>query len=118
MSSSVLSHYKKIPSTVKIGCYSFKVEVGPSWAFQNSSELGHCNLDECAIRLSPTLSPQQLANTFLHEVIHAIHWVYGLEDTSNEERFTNETANGLCALWQDNPQTMDWWKSIVNMESE
>lgn len=63
------------------------------------------------IRLAQDQNNQSLANTFLHEVLHAIHWIAGLlnDDSSSEEKYTNLGANGLCLFIQDNPEAWDWF---------
>lgn len=105
--------YKEMPKRVRVGCYIFKVEVGQEWEHNSRSEFGHVNLCSQIIRVHPALSKQKLANTFMHEIIHAIHMVYDLGDNSTEEAFTSRTANGICAFWQDNPQAVKWWKRLV-----
>jgi hypothetical protein len=101
--------FKKLPSSVRIGCYSFSVEImngddaNIAGVYGAMMSFGH------KIRLNPLMSAQQAANTFIHEVLHAIHLVYGLSDGSDEETFTSLSANGLCAFWQDNTEACKWW---------
>ena len=105
----------KMPKQVRVGCYIFTVEMGETWA--HDGEFGHVSLETQSIRLRKGGSSRKLANTFLHEVLHSIHWVYGLGDASNEEQFTELSANGLCSFWLDNPQAMQWIKELLGVKA-
>lgn len=94
--------YDTMPKTVKIGGYRFKIKAAGKNSSDIAGVMGTAQYISMLIRIRMGLKPLQLANTFIHEVIHAIHWNYGLNDDSHEEEFTNLTANGLCAFWQDN----------------
>jgi hypothetical protein len=91
---------------VRVGYCTFYVDV--SNHADALGEFGHMNIANARIRLSPNQDRLNLANTFLHECLHAIHWVYGLHDDSTEEEFTNQGTNGLCAFIQDNPEAWAW----------
>ncbi len=117
--------YKGIPKAVRIGCYTYRVEVGSVHEHLNS--FGWNSMEHRVISIAPGLRGEQLANTFLHECLHGIHWVYGLltppTDPSmpsmlpDEEAFTTYGVNGLCAFWQDNPEAMKWWlKALTSKE--
>ena len=111
--------YKGIPKTVRIGCYTYQVEVGT--VHEHPASFGWHDTHHRVISIAPGLKGEQLANTFLHEVTHGIHWVYGLLYVANnenpppdEEEFTTVGTNGLCAFWQDNPEAMKWWIKALN----
>lgn len=44
----------------------------------------------------------------LHEILHAIYWVYGVEDEDKEERLVGMMASALTQVWRDNPQVVTW----------
>lgn len=105
--------YKGMPKALKIGNYRFPVVLLEPGAAQASNAHGSMCPVEQTIRISPGQNPQNLADTFIHEVIHAIHFHFELlGDESPEELITTFTAHGLCQLWQDNPMAMAWWASI------
>jgi len=104
--------YKGIPKKLKIGCYQFRIEVTEAEDSEAEGQFGHMNPVNQKIRLRPGMTAQNLSDTFIHEVIHAIHWVAALHDGSTEEEFTLLGAHGLCSLWQDNPQAMAWWAKL------
>ena len=104
---------KGIPKVVRIGCYNYSVNLMHDDDAAIAGVMGAAYHSQLSIRLRTDVPPQQLANTFLHEVIHAIHYVFGIGDDDNEETFTNLTTNGLCAFWMDNPKAMEWFQKTL-----
>jgi hypothetical protein len=105
--------YLGMPRSLKIGNFRFAVELQDAGDANASSSFGHMNPVNQMIRMAPDQNAQNLADTFIHEVLHAIHFHFGLlGDDKDEEDFTTMGAHGLCQLWQDNPQAMAWWVSI------
>jgi len=110
--------YKGIPESIRVGCYDFRIIVGTHTAHEQDGTFGHMSSLEQSIHVRPGMTGKKLANTFIHECIHAIHWVYGLwrredETPATEEQYTEFSSNGICALWQDNPEAMKWWNKAV-----
>lgn len=114
--------YIGIPKRVRIGCYWFRIEVEDIGDSEVDSTFGHINLISQKIRVRPGMTAQNLANTFIHEVLHGIHWFYcagfDAQPQDMEEDYTLKGANGLCAFWQDNPGAVKWWQSIISLESK
>lgn len=107
VTGDVAAAYDTLPKSVRVGSFDFVVEVPE--AGDSMGEFGHMNIHSQRIRIAPGQTAQNLANTFLHECIHAIHWVYGLwRNDPDEEHYTNQTANGLCQFFQDNPEATAW----------
>jgi len=113
-------HYKNVPKTVRIGCYQFRVEVHEFEDAEADGAFGHMNPINQKIRLRPGMTPQNLANTFIHEVLHGIHWWHccGESPDDPEEEYTTKGANGLCAFWQDNPNAVAWWQSLLTFKEK
>lgn len=119
--SPVSDGYASIPKAVRIGCYLFRVEVAEFEDAEADMSFGHMNPISQKIRLRPGMTPQNLANTFIHEVLHGIHWYLqagaGLGDEQDiEEDYTTKGANGLCAFWQDNPKAVAWLAKVLKLE--
>lgn len=75
-------------------------------------KLGWCDFTSLTIYVADNQPRSAMCNTFLHEVIHAIN--YGMGITSGkEEQLTNRLANGLCAVWKDNPDAFKWWANLI-----
>ena len=77
-----------------------------------NDKLGWCDCTSLQIYIAQDQPKSALANTFLHEVIHSINYSMGI-DSGDEENLTNRLANGLCAVWKENPDVFKWWASII-----
>ncbi|MFW6855368.1 hypothetical protein ACODYM_29175 [Burkholderia gladioli] len=117
MKQFVQAHYRGIPSHVKVGNFKFTIDLRSRAVGDLAHMFGACDTQTQVIWLFEGMTPENLADTFIHEVLHAIHWVADLDDKSDEEAFTLRTAHGLCQLWQDNPETMKWWTRINGRET-
>lgn len=108
----------QMPKHLRIGCFTFTIEVYAPRNLDRGDEFGYSIFGDRLIGLRQDLGIEQMANTFIHEVIHCIHWVYGLITAENpsEEQYTEMTANGLCAFWQDNPVACEWWSHSLEVE--
>ena len=70
----------------------------------------------CEIRIRPGLTPQVLAATLLHEVIHAIGDAFGI---SLPEKTVRILEHGLlCALRADPEGAKEWLTSATEEEEE
>jgi hypothetical protein len=70
-------------------------------------KLGWCDFTGLNIYIIEEQPKTALANTFLHELIHAVHYGMGINST-DEENLTNRITNGICAVWADNPDAFKW----------
>lgn len=115
-------HYRNIPKSVRVGCYVFRIEVAEFEDSEAEGTFGHMNPINQKIRVRPGMTPQNLANTFIHECLHAIHWFHSCGESASlggdtEEEYTTKGANGLCAFWQDNQQAVAWWNRTLKIEA-
>ncbi len=117
-------HYKSLPQAVRIGSYIFRVEVEEFEDSEAARTFGHMNPISQKIRVRPNMTPQNLANTFIHEVLHGISWFMAIgifsldEETPSraiEEEYVTKLANGLCAFWQDNPEAGTWFAKTLRL---
>ncbi|MCL2874759.1 MAG: hypothetical protein FWF12_00395 [Betaproteobacteria bacterium] len=120
----MIDPYKKMPKTLRVGCYQFDVELHERGDAEAEHSFGHMNPINQKIRLRTGMKRQTLANTFIHEVMHAIFWhqavgIAGREGDGclGEEEIVLKLSNGLCAFWQDNPEAVAWWQSLTKLES-
>lgn len=116
-------YYRNIPKRVRVGCFWFRIEVAEFEDQEADGTFGHMNPINQKIRLRPGMTPQNLANTFIHEVLHAINWLSGAgvhtSESYNltEEDFVTKTAHGLASFWQDNPKAVAWWARTLGIGS-
>lgn len=73
-----------------------------------SDTLGHVDTSAQLILLADCLRKDGMKDTLLHEIVHAVHYHFGLDDDSKEEEFTSRTTTGLRAVMLDNPGLAEW----------
>lgn len=103
----------KLPATVKIGHRDVSIE--RATAEQLEGAYGDYLADKQRIRLADYLTPQNAAETLIHEILHACwpqRWTL-VGDV--EETFVSALAPTLAAVWRDNPDLVLWLSH--NLES-
>ena len=93
-----------LPATVRVGSLTYQV-ICDGVADANHN-YGETNPIEQKIRLGALVTPERLAETLLHEIIHAVNLD---RSTQLKESQVRNLANGLCALLQD----MGYWPREV-----
>ena len=107
-----------LPETVKGGWNTIRFNfVDPSFIKDNSDCFGEYVSRECRIDIQKELKGDQLINTVLHEIIHAI--VYNsslnqdggpLTDDKHEEQVVNSITNWLLNVFWENPWLIELLK--------
>ena len=107
------------PTMVKVLNFDFEVKWVDKDAEDGAQKFGWCNCNTQIIGISSANKPKQLADTFLHEVMHALNWVLGIKDGVKEEEICQRLSSGICCFWIDNPKTLEWWSALlVNNQAE
>lgn len=76
---------------------------------------GQCSITEQTISFQaefPTI--EKLIDTFWHEVLHAVWWVWGIRDKDDEERTIVMLSSALLQLQIANPAIFRWMRSVLN----
>ena len=81
--------------STQIGPYEFQIRT--SIIPEEANNRGEVNLESKVIRISPTTSATETPVTLLHELIHSVNHVFGLED---KEEVVKPLANGLAQALQ------------------
>lgn len=69
---------------------------------------GTVDLNKCVIQMAKGYPKKTTADTFLHELIHAVNHVMGITDATTEEESTTRLSTGLCTVWKHNPKVFEW----------
>lgn len=104
------------PAVVRVGYMDVPVYSVPQGTLPNDDGgTSHGQYLDGEIKVEDALRGGRLANTVLHEVLHAVWDERGLdqdalaEDPGRlEEVVVNAMANGLSALIRDNPDLVPW----------
>ncbi len=57
--------------------------------------------------------PSEIADTFLHEVLHALWRMLALGDAARNEGVCTVLSTGLVTVWHENPEVFEWLKEQV-----
>lgn len=103
-----------LPDTIRVGPFDMlilkmdehRAAAEMKWGFFSSIE------QVIAIQ-GPMPTRQKAADTFIHEVNHAIWWAYGLEDEDKEERTVGTLATGWVQVYRDNAWLLGWLKKAL-----
>lgn len=71
-------------------------------------DYGRVNLNRGIIRIDDPQPPFVVADATLHEILHAIWADRRLLDRPTEERAITELAQGLAAVFRDNPRLLSY----------
>lgn len=94
------------PRRIVVGPYEYRVLVDED---RIPGELfGLCDKGKHVISIHPDQSPARLRSTLMHELLHALCDLTGVDDDKAEERIVTVTAPALLSLLRDNPKLLDW----------
>ncbi len=79
------------------------------------AESGLCDNKTQTLTIATDQTPIEAADTFLHEVVHAIDWIIGLELSEHQVRHLSAT---LIGVFQDNPEWAQWLIQDKTQERE
>lgn len=100
------------PKTIKILNLRYKIKFVKDTERTASEADGWCDPSNQTIAIYDGLPREAMADTFLHEVIHAIGNVMGIE-WGSEESVARRVATGLCTVMKANPSAFRWWQSLL-----
>lgn len=89
------------PSVVKVGAHQYSVTYHELLYDKDEQQeyLGRCSYPDLAISMKEGRAPSQLAETFLHEVVHAINNDRQLELSEHQ---VDQVAAGMLGVIVDN----------------
>ena len=99
----------KLPKTIKVGYADYKIVQMKREIADADSKDGHCNVREHIITIRAENRPQsEIANTLLHEVMHAIWYMWGNGSGQEEETCVTTLSNGLLTVMRDNKEFVEY----------
>lgn len=101
------------PTRVKVINLWFDVIWYEKSVENGAQKFGWCNCNDQVIGVSKEIQHCKIADTFLHEVIHALNWIIDIKDGVKEEEIANRLSSALCCFWIDNPLAFEWWSSLI-----
>lgn len=112
----------KLPEQIKIGWKDVDLQrVKVSFVKNNSDYWGQYIARQNKIEIQEEAEGQDLANTLVHEIIHAIVYHSSLNaeggplyESDNEEQAVNSMTNWLMGVFKDNPWLLDFLKENIH----
>jgi len=111
------------PTQVKVGYRTLKIEyVRPDFINDDMTEsFGEYRSREGRILIQDSLCGQERCNTTWHEILHAIVYVFSLNQANGplkeddaEELVVNTVSNFMMGVYRDNPWLLDMLKKHLN----
>lgn len=103
---------KLLPKKIKISFADVDIETSDDIKFAEEN-FGEYDSRNNKITISSNSTDRDIANTLLHEIVHASVWYGGLkddgaalEDDKHEEHVVNVLTNQLCQIFRDNPKIL------------
>lgn len=117
---SISVEVKGLPSTVRIGYKDVRIKyVRPDFKkWEMTDCFGEYDYRQNVIQIQHDLCGQEMANTIVHEIMHAAVQVAGLnqekaplEKPEFEEAVVNQLTNVMMGVFRDNPWMIDMIKN-------
>ena len=96
----------KPPASITVGPYRYGVTVDD--ARIPPDLYGLCDKGKHVVALHPDQSAVRLRSTLMHELLHALCDLTGVDDDKAEERIVTVLAPALLALLRENPRLLEW----------
>jgi hypothetical protein len=106
------------PTHIKIAGQDIKVVAMPRNVAQQNRQYGEYSAWDETISIYFKGNPLQVIDTFIHEVLHAVWDVYGLQRKDTEERSVSITATAITQIIRDNPDWVSWALELLYGEDE
>lgn len=104
-----------LPATIRVAGFDFKLEKWTHHQAAGASRYGEFSSIEQTIRVQLDMpSPFKAVDTVLHEISHAIFWVYGVHDEDKEERIVSVLGTAWMTLHRDNPWLIKWLDRVLH----
>lgn len=105
----------ELPKSIRVGYRTYIVEAWPAIEASGEGRFGEHSPLSGVIRVRDDLDPVEKANTLLHEVLHAAHFVGGIQGgNKSEEDTVIILANQLAQIWRDNPDWVAFMSAALN----
>lgn len=106
-----------LPSKIRIGPHDILIKIASDDLANEGQFWGRFYRNEQAIVLAPDshhATPSLLAETFIHEIFHAVHAIYYMNLKSGEEQVVSHFAGGWTQIYLDNPWLSPWIAAALN----
>ena len=96
----------RVIKSIRIGYRTYKIKEWSEAELVTTESFGQCDKQRGIIYVCAHLDPVVVADTLLHEILHAVWHEYGCQDDDREERIVHTLASGLIQVMRDNPSAI------------
>ncbi len=101
------------PVKIKIVNMDFTIEYVHKGIENGAQKFGWTDLNRQCIYISDDLTLHKEADTLIHEILHALCWIFDLEDEAKVEAYCRRLSSGILAVWRDNLELFDYLHSLI-----
>ncbi|MCC7047193.1 MAG: hypothetical protein IT562_10810 [Alphaproteobacteria bacterium] len=103
------SAVEALPEVIRVGGFDIRIERWHSLVAAASQSWGEFSSMEMRISIQVDMPTRfKAVDTTMHEIMHAVFWVYGIKDSDDEERTVAAMGSAWMALHRDNPWLAGW----------
>lgn len=99
---------EQLPRTVKIGAFDIAIWPMSDDESRRCGDAGQFDAAKSAIYVVTQREPRYVAETLLHEILHACWWDGSLGKDTKEEPAVSVLSYRLAAVFRDNPSLARW----------
>lgn len=97
------------PRKIKVAETAYKTLMRSETWSDKKNLYGQIHFDKKTIELAKNQDEEELVDTFLHELAHAIFHEHNIDINNKlEEEIVTKLANGLTQFFKDNPKAIKW----------
>jgi hypothetical protein len=93
-----------LPSSIRVGYRDYDLVVVSPLNAEAEGAFGRHSSTACRIEVRTDTKPAETADTLIHETLHAVWNVAGLQAKDSEERIVTSLAHQLTQVIRDNPE--------------
>ena len=106
-----------LPEKIKIGYADYKLELFKAKSInpEEMAPMGETWSQKHVIRINEEQTQTECASTVIHELLHAITYIFAVQfkDEREEERVVTALSNGISTVLRDNVDLTDWIKKTL-----
>lgn len=97
-----------LPTSVKVGAWNYQIELWDTNEAIGQAASAECSTMAKIIHIRESDTRKRAAQNLLHEILHAVYYEWNMSAGDAQERVVSTMADGLAAVWHDNPGVMRW----------
>lgn len=112
---SPTTQWVKKPNSIDIFNLTYEIRWENKEEHLPDDHYGRCSPAVPALVFWMPQSDQHLADSFLHELIHAINRHHGVDadESMTDEEIATRISSGLLTIWKQNPRIFRWWLKLL-----